>query len=583
MCGPYEALIGAEIERLFVMADIPHKLWPHVKSVMLQERLGNQHISNCWLLRLPPSTGFWEQLKNAHLPGRILLIFAVFTLLYGLEVAGWSLIGQAALNGRLDFGWLSAWALLVLSLIPLHLLGGWLDASFALEIGGMLKKRLLAGALQMDIESVKQQGVGQLLGRVMESQALESLALNGGFSVFIAVIELVFASWILAVGAGGQLHLWLLLIWIMLTIGLCLHYFQRLRKWTLMRLDMTHDLVERMVGHRTRLAQESANRRTIEEDQTLQDYLITAKESDDSIIPIMGALSRGWLVIGVLGLAPAFISGSTSETKLAISLGGILLASRALSGVASGFSALARAGIAWTQVSSLFYAAERKPAKEPFLTSTMIASKSVDDHENKLIDASDIVFRYRPQGEPVLRGINLSIFQGERILLEGSSGGGKSTLASMLVGLRTPDSGLLLLNGLDSFTLGEGWHRLATEAPQFHENHILTATLAFNLLMGRNWPASSGDLDEAKNLCIELGLSELLERMPSGIMQRVGETGWQLSHGERSRIFLARALLQNTQLTILDESFAALDPESLKKCLCSAFKRAKTLLVIAHP
>jgi len=465
----------------------------------------------------------------------------------------------------------------------LHLLGGWLDATFALEIGGMLKKRLLAGALQMDIESVKQQGVGQLLGRVMESQALESLALNGGFSVFIAVIELVFASWILAVGAGGQLHLLLLLIWIMLTIGLCLHYFQRLRKWTLMRLDMTHDLVERMVGHRTRLAQESVNRRTIEEDQTLQDYLITAKESDDSIIPIMGALSRGWLVIGVLGLAPSFISGSTSETKMAISLGGILLASRALSGVATGFSALARSGIAWTQVSSLFYAAERKPAKEPFLTSTMIAGKSVDDHENKLIDASDLVFRYRAEGEPVLRGINLSIFQGERILLEGSSGGGKSTLASMLVGLRTPDSGLLLLNGLDSFTLGESWHRLATEAPQFHENHILTATLAFNLLMGRNWPASNGDLDEAKTLCIELGLSELLERMPSGLMQRVGETGWQLSHGERSRIFLARALLQNTQLTILDESFAALDPESLKKCLCSAFKRAKTLIVIAHP
>ncbi len=101
--------------------------------------------------------------------------------------------------------------------------------------------------------------------------------------------------------------------------------------------------------------------------------------------------------------------------------------------------------------------------------------------------------------------------------------------------------------------------------------------------MGSAWPASEEDLQEAKALCEELGLGELLERMPSGIMQRVGETGWQLSHGERSRIFLARALLQNAQLTILDESFAALDPESLEKCLSCAFKRAKTLLVIAHP
>jgi ATP-binding cassette subfamily B protein len=71
--------------------------------------------------------------------------------------------------------------------------------------------------------------------------------------------------------------------------------------------------------------------------------------------------------------------------------------------------------------------------------------------------------------------------------------------------------------------------------------------------------------------------------MPSGMKQMVGETGWQLSHGERSRVYLARALLQNTQLIIMDESFAALDPETLEQCLNCAFRRARTLLVIAHP
>jgi ATP-binding cassette subfamily B protein len=71
--------------------------------------------------------------------------------------------------------------------------------------------------------------------------------------------------------------------------------------------------------------------------------------------------------------------------------------------------------------------------------------------------------------------------------------------------------------------------------------------------------------------------------MPSGIMQMVGDTGWQLSHGERSRIFLARALLQKAQLTILDESFGALDPETLERCLACALRRAMTLVVIAHP
>ncbi len=583
LCAPYEAPLSDEIDRLLQLAEVPKSRWLQAKSLMLKDRLTTQQIRGLWMLRIPPTAGFWQQLKQEHLPTRVILIVLIFILIYGLEIVGWGLIGHAALNGRLDFGWFAAWILLVLSLIPLHLFGSWLDASFALDLGRILKKRLLAGALRLDIEMVKHQGAGQLLGRVMESQALESLALNGGFSVVIAVIEIAFAGWVLAIGAGGQLHLLLLIGWLILTIVLIWRYFKYLRKWTLKRIDMTHELVERMVGHRTLLAQESATRREMEEDQSMQAYLNISKESDNSIAPIIGGLARGWIIISLLGLAPAFITGAGNSTGLAISLGGILLANRALSGISSGLTSLARACIAWTQVSPLFYSADKEPDKEPFLSSVRINGASSKDISNKLIDASNIVFRYRPKGDPILHNTALTIYKGERILLEGPSGGGKSTLASLLVGLRKPESGLLLLNGLDSYTLGESWHRLATEAPQFHENHMLTGTLAFNLLMGRNWPASEAELEEAKALCKDLGLAPLLERMPSGIMQMVGETGWQLSHGERSRIFLARALLQKTQLTILDESFAALDPESLKQCLKCAFKRTQTLLVIAHP
>ena len=199
-----------------------------------------------------------------------------------------------------------------------------------------------------------------------------------------------------------------------------------------------------------------------------------------------------------------------------------------------------------------------------------------------LVDASHLVFGYG-SGQPVLRGADLRVGHGERILLQGASGGGKSTLAALLTGLRQPQSGLLLLGGLDRHTLGDSWHALATEAPQFHENHVLTGTLAFNLLMGRNWPASTAELQEAQTLCEELGLGPLIARMPAGLQQRVGETGWQLSHGEKSRVFLARALLQQAPLTVLDESFAALDPQTLQRCLECALRRTQALVVIAHP
>ncbi len=80
-----------------------------------------------------------------------------------------------------------------------------------------------------------------------------------------------------------------------------------------------------------------------------------------------------------------------------------------------------------------------------------------------------------------------------------------------------------------------------------------------------------------------MGLGDLLDRMPAGFQQMVGESGWRLSHGERSRLYIARAILQKADLIILDESFAALDPENLRLALSCVIGRANTLLVIAHP
>jgi len=388
------------------------------------------------------------------------------------------------------------------------------------------------------------------------------------------------------VGAGGWIHLVLLLGWGAVTLLLAWRFLRRYRHWTEARLGMTHDLVERMVGHRTLLAQQAPEHWHDGEDQAGERYLELSKEVDRMGSLLLALVPRGWLVLGVLGLAPAFVSGSGSPATLAVGLGGTLLAHRALKRLATGLQHLVGAYVAWNQVAPLFHSAGRiQPARESAPVAVNLhGSPDLGQETGALVEANDLIFGHPNRHEPVLRGCSFRIAAGDRILLEGPSGGGKSTLASLITGLRVPQSGLLLLDGLDRQTLGAtGWRKRVTAAPQFHENHVLTGTFSFNLLMGRCWPPRVKDLDEAEAICRELGLDGLLKRMPAGLLQMVGETGWQLSHGERSRLYIARALLQGSDLVVLDESFAALDPENLCRAVRCVEDRASTLLVIAHP
>jgi ATP-binding cassette subfamily B protein len=576
----YEAPMVRDLDRLLDKAGVRSARREQVRSVMLRQRLAAQAFTECWIMRLPATAPFMAQMSQAGLMRRLGSVVVLLMGMYLVEIGGWGLIGAAVLGGRLSLAWLVAWQLMLLLGVPLRLSAGWLEATFALDLGRMLKQRLLAGALRIDIDAIRHQGAGQIIGRVMESQALESLVLGGGMAVIVAVVELTFAGWILSAGAAGYLHLAALLIWLAALVAVCFRYYRQLRAWSMARLDMTHELIEHMIGHRTRLAQEPPRRRDAAEDRVLRDYLGLSRALDNTIAPVTAGSAGGWTIVAFLGLAPAFIAGTASPAALAISLGGIMMASRAFASISSGIASLSQACVAWSLVSDLFRAggAPVEPSAVPPPT-----QPSAENTRHKVLDASDLVFRYQHGGRPILEQLDLTIHQGERILLEGPSGGGKSTLAALITGLRRPDSGLLLLHGLDRPTLGLGWHQLATEAPQFHENHILSGSLAFNLLMGRNWPPTAEDLALAQALCAELGLGGLLSRMPGGLMQHVGETGWQLSHGERSRVFLARALLQDASLTILDESFAALDPATLKICLETAVARARTLVVIAHP
>lgn len=584
LCSALEQTVAPEVDRLLNELGIPDARRRAARAALLLERLRAKEVGGCWLLRQSPGAGFWSQAKRLHLPRRLGALVVSFAAEYFLLIISWWLIGRAVLSGHSDHGWLFAWALILLTLVPFRVLSTWLQGGLAVNGGAIFRQRLLFGALRLKPEEIRHKGVGQFLGEVMESEALELLVLLVGFQGLTAAIELMAAGIVLSQGVGRGVELILLPLWLALTLFMGMRYFRQRQRWTEARLSMTNDLTERMVGHRTRLAQEAPQHWHDDEDEALARYLEISEEMDGASAQLTALAPRGWLLVGMLGLTSAFVASQGSNITLAISLGGILLAYRALKRLSLGLISLADAVIAWQQVSPLFRAAGRTQLHGSPAISLTPASETHENEQQAVMEAHDLVFRYQDRGEPVLKGCSLVVRRGDRLLLEGSSGGGKSTLTSLLVGLRMPQSGLLLLHGLDRQTLGdEGWRQRVVSAPQFHENYVLTETFAFNLLMGRRWPPHEEDMREATAICCELGLGPLLNKMPAGMLQMVGETGWQLSHGERSRVYIARALLQDAEVVIFDESFAALDPENVRLALDCVLRRARTLLVVAHP
>jgi ATP-binding cassette subfamily B protein len=591
LCSPIESRIGETVDQILLDAEVPLERRQHARRAILREQLGPIRIEAGWLLRLSPGTSLHTQFRDAGVYRPVFILIGMYFVQQLLTIASWYVIGRGVFQGHFDLGWLFAWGLLLFSIIPVQIIVSDAQSELSMGAGALFKQRLIHGTLKLEPEEIRHQGMGQYLGRVMESEAVELLALSGGFTAVLSFVELGLAVFIISKGVGGAMHAVLLVVWTLLTLFILWRYYRTSRDWYEIYRDMTNDLVERMVGHRTRLIQEDPLHWHDDEDQGLERYLRLSESMDRIGIQLNAVIFRGWLLVGMVGVIIPFIGGSPSPAMLAISLGGVLLASQALNKLASGAQSLVSLLNAWQQVGPLFHAAARPEERSalgfvpPAKWATQLDQIPSHPAENQpLLLVRDLDFRYRSYGRPVLSEISLQINPGDRLLLEGPSGGGKSTLASVLTGLRKPESGSLLLWGFDRQILGsDEWRRRVVMAPQFQENYVFSDTLAFNLLLGRRWPPESGDLEEAEAICQELGLSEVIARMPSGFQQMLGESGWQLSHGERSRLFIARTLLQQADLIILDESFGALDPENLSRALNCVLRRARTLVVIAHP
>jgi len=182
-------------------------------------------------------------------------------------------------------------------------------------------------------------------------------------------------------------------------------------------------------------------------------------------------------------------------------------------------------------------------------------------------------------GVPVLHGISLRAEPGQTIALVGSSGAGKSTIAQLVSRLYDVDSGAVRLNGVDVRQISAQSLR-ATVGLVTQDGHLFHDTIRANLLLARP-EASEADLRDALR---RARLAELVDSLEDGLDTVVGERGYRLSGGERQRLTIARLLLAQPRLVILDEATASLDSTSeaaVQEALAEALD-GRTALVIAH-
>jgi ATP-binding cassette subfamily B protein len=590
VCQALTGLLAKKIEpsvqKIVEEACIAEDRQNSARSAIIREQLSETVIQGVWLLCVSPGADFKQQIKHSGVSSQFISILAAHCIGHFFMILSWWVIARQATEGHFEQYAMIAWAFLLICLIPFRVLDKWSQNIFAMSIGSLFKQRLLAGMIQLSPEEVRHKGSGQFLGTIMEAESFGSLAMDSGMLGIVAIIELCFAFWILLLGAGGLIHAMSLLIWIVFTALVCFKYYQCARQWVSEYREMTNDMVERMVGYRTRLVQENPLHWHDEEEQILANYMGVSSKLDHLGMIIQGVNGQAWMLFSLPVILHAFLAQSYGMGVMAIGVGGIILASQAFTQFTISVIRIIQVLAAWDYLKPLFQAAERqnsdkllKPSKLPFSLDEASA-----EGKYPLITANNLTFRYQKDMPIVLKPFTQIIEKNDHILLEGPSGGGKSTLSALLSALRQPDDGTLLLWGMDLETIGKiEWRKRVVIAPQFHENHVLTETFGFNLLMGKRWPPFIKEIKEALDICKELGLGPLLEQMPAGFNQMIGEGGWQLSHGERSRLFIARALLQKSDLIILDESFAALDPENMYHCLTYVFGHTKALIVVAHP
>ncbi len=281
-------------------------------------------------------------------------------------------------------------------------------------------------------------------------------------------------------------------------------------------------------------------------------------------------------IVIAIGMAGAIWYGSYLITSKQITAGDFVAF---MTSMLMLYSPIKNIGKNFTQVQQSFMAIERVFEMLDYDIPVKDKKNAIEmKHIKNNITFHDVSFEYKTD-TPVLKHINLMIPKGKTVAFVGNSGGGKSTIVSLIPRFYDVNEGSITIDGTDirDFTL----HSLRQNIGiVFQDNFLFSGTIRDNILLGK-FDATEDEIKQAvKSACLE----EFIDELEDGLDTDIGERGTLLSGGQKQRVAIARAFLKNAPIVILDEATSALDnkSEGIVQQAIDNLMKDRTVLVIAH-
>lgn len=544
----------------------PKRLSGTVEAYLLASAASDMRVGRVWLLRRRGEVQRAMRRRMGYAASTFLILRIVCL---AAAAARWGSLGAMIDSPAFSRGLWLLWLAFYVTEGLCDVWSGRQQFHLARVAGVLLRNSLLRAVLRSPEDVVRKRSQIELLVGSLEVDGTEISVLRGLCRVCVGLLELFVV--VVLVRSNAAMLAWLAIGAVLLVLFFRT-YVRHMNQWCERRVGLTTSLITSISGHQTRVVQQDPASWHEREVRELDTYIRESERLDRTLL-VASSLPGGLLLLGVvaLGVAVAFF-GHAGDTLLMVAA--LLAAHSGFSEVSTGMQGVGIGNAAWQRVQELLrrgFAGVMSLRSAPL---SLPADGALSLHN---VHAS-------VGGRPVLENVNLRIGVGDRVVVEGISGGGKSTLVRVISGMSRPQRGLVFLGSGELGTVDEReWRRNVILCPQFQENHVFAETLAFNLLMSRRWPPTPEDLAEARRVCDELGLGELVDKMPNGLHERVGESGWQLSHGEKSRLFVARGILSGAKVTIFDESLGSLDPVNAEMTLSAILANCETVILVAHP